>query len=63
MEDFEIIHRKNSFPLEISGGELQRASLAIANYNSPCILILDEPTANMDAELAEQVMNHIYELH
>lgn len=63
LEDFEIIHRKNSYPLEISGGELQRASLAIANYNSPSILILDEPTANMDAELAEQVMNHIYELH
>ncbi len=63
LEDFEIIHRKNSYPLEISGGELQRASLAIANYHSPSILILDEPTANMDAELAEQVMNHIYELH
>ena len=63
LEDFEIIHRKNSYPLEISGGELQRASLAIANYKSPSILILDEPTANMDAELAEQVMNRIYELH
>ncbi|NHK31792.1 MAG: ATP-binding cassette domain-containing protein, partial [Asgard group archaeon] len=60
---FEIDHRKESFPLEISGGELQRASLAIANFDDPEILILDEPTANMDAELANNVMEELYNLH
>ncbi len=60
---FQITHRKNSFPLEISGGELQRASLAIAQFGSPRILILDEPTANMDSELADTVMDQLYELH
>ena len=60
---FEIGHRQDSFPLEISGGELQRASLAIAKYGEPRILILDEPTANMDAELAANVMIQLYQLH
>ncbi|MHA1367656.1 MAG: ATP-binding cassette domain-containing protein [Candidatus Heimdallarchaeota archaeon] len=60
---FEIGHRQDSFPLEISGGELQRASLAIAKYGEPRILILDEPTANMDAELAANVMTRLYQLH
>ncbi|RLI70509.1 MAG: hypothetical protein DRP02_07540 [Candidatus Gerdarchaeota archaeon] len=62
-EPFQITHRKDSFPLEISGGELQRASLAIAQYGSPELLILDEPTANMDAELAEIAMNQLYQFH
>jgi ABC-type lipoprotein export system ATPase subunit len=62
-DQFQINHRKNAFPLEISGGELQRASLAIARYGAPNILILDEPTANMDSELAENVMNQLYDLH
>jgi len=60
---FQIKHRQESFPLEISGGELQRASLAIAKFGEPKILILDEPTANMDAELAENVMDQLYDIH
>ncbi|MCK5045081.1 MAG: ABC transporter ATP-binding protein, partial [Candidatus Heimdallarchaeota archaeon] len=63
LKRFDIVHRMESFPLEISGGELQRASLAIANNDFPPIVILDEPTANLDSELAGQAMNQIYELH
>ncbi|NHJ46927.1 MAG: ABC transporter ATP-binding protein [Asgard group archaeon] len=62
-EKFKITHRKEAYPLEISGGELQRASLAIAQFTTPKILILDEPTANMDSELAEEVINQLYDLH
>lgn len=60
---FQIEHRKESYPLEVSGGELQRASLAIANFGTPGFLILDEPTANMDAELAADVMDQLYKIH
>ncbi|NHK30803.1 MAG: ATP-binding cassette domain-containing protein [Asgard group archaeon] len=60
---FQIAHRKESYPLEISGGELQRASLAIAQFTSPKVLVLDEPTANMDSELADAVIDQLYQLH
>ncbi|NHJ83839.1 MAG: ATP-binding cassette domain-containing protein [Asgard group archaeon] len=63
LNEFQITHRKDSYPLEISGGELQRASLAVALFDNPQILVLDEPTANMDAELASEVMSNIYDLH
>ena len=61
--DLEISHRKDAYPLDISGGELQRASLAITEYDAAQILILDEPTANMDSELAEKVMTKIISNH
>ena len=60
---FNIEHRSESYPLEISGGELQRASLAIANNHYPPIVILDEPTANLDSDLADQAIEQIYKLH
>ncbi len=63
LERFNISHRGTSYPLEISGGELQRASLAIANNDYPPIVFLDEPTANLDSELAKQAMDEIYNLH
>jgi len=61
--DYQIEHRLSSYPLEISGGELQRAALAIANYKSPQIIILDEPTANLDSELAQIVIEQVFEFH
>ncbi|MHA1364898.1 MAG: ATP-binding cassette domain-containing protein [Candidatus Heimdallarchaeota archaeon] len=63
LKRFKIEHRRNHFPLEISGGELQRATLAIANYNYPPIVILDEPTANLDSELALEAIDEIYKTH
>ncbi len=63
LDKYKIDHRKNSYPLEISGGELQRASLAIANYSYPPIVILDEPTANFDSELASHAIEEIYDTH
>ena len=37
--------------------------MAIAKYGEPGILLLDEPTANMDGELAENVMEQLYQIH
>ncbi|MBN1328604.1 MAG: ATP-binding cassette domain-containing protein [Candidatus Heimdallarchaeota archaeon] len=62
LKKFQIEHRRNHFPLEISGGELQRAILAIATSNYPPIVILDEPTANFDSELAKQAIGEIYKI-
>lgn len=51
------------FPDEISGGEIQRVSIARAIANTPNILIADEPTGNLDPETAEGIMAILEEVN
>ncbi len=50
-------HRKESRPAMLSAGEQQRACIARAIVNSPLILLADEPTGNMDPDLAAEIMD------
>ncbi|TFF90856.1 MAG: ATP-binding cassette domain-containing protein [Promethearchaeota archaeon] len=62
LEKFSITHRKDSYPLNVSGGELQRASLCITWSQMHPIVILDEPTSNLDSTLASGTLKKIKEL-
>lgn len=51
-----VDHRKESRPTMLSAGEQQRVCIARSIVNSPIILLADEPTGNMDAELAREIV-------
>lgn len=55
--------RSHHYPVQLSGGEQQRVSLARAFSNKPRILFADEPTGNLDAETSEKVIELIFEIN
>lgn len=52
-----VEHRKESRPTMLSAGEQQRVCIARSIVNSPIILLADEPTGNMDADLAREIVD------
>lgn len=56
-------HKLNEHPNKLSGGEKQRVAIARAVVNRPKILIADEPTGNVDAEMGKRIMHLLCELN
>ncbi|GLF89458.1 ABC transporter ATP-binding protein [Bacillus safensis] len=63
MEKLDIDHLANRFLTEVSGGQLQRASICRALMNEPDILFADEPTGALNSSTTKDVMNIFSRIH
>ncbi|WP_316832677.1 ABC transporter ATP-binding protein [Pedobacter aquatilis] len=58
-----LADRSHHYPIQLSGGEQQRVSLARAFSNQPAILFADEPTGNLDAETSDKIIKLLFDLN
>jgi len=63
LEHVGLKEHKDKFPVQLSGGELQRAAIARALVLSPDILLADEPTGNLDAATSWEIVKLLSEIN
>lgn len=58
-----LSHKKDSFPIQLSAGEMQRTGIARAIVGGPIILLADEPTGNLDPDTSDEILDILNEIN